>query len=375
MVIRKDKNGKYMVDVSNGFDPITNKQKRFQKKNISTKEEAIQIEMNARLFKLNDISKSDNLTIDNLFNLMLKENIKEDVKQSYVSSQQYNFKAHIQPYFEHSTIKKVQRDDIIKFRDYLQSNEKKLSNNTVNKIMILLKKIFDSAIKVDLITDNPCLHLKKLKVDKKKMQFWTITEYKDFINSIDDKDKHYKYLFTTLFFTGMRIGEALALTWNDINFATGEINVTKTTSIIRGETIISEPKTKASIRRITINRKLVDELFFWKEKQQHILESYLMTVDNNTQVYQFQPKATNKDMVHKKFKYYLKKNPHIKVIRIHDLRHSHVALLINLSNGREEYDTIKERLGHSSITTTIDTYSHLYPNKQKSVSDPLDDFF
>lgn len=173
----------------------------------------------------------------------------------------------------------------------------------------------------------------------------------------------------------MRIGEALALTWNDINFATGEIHVTKTTSIIRGETIISEPKTKASIRRITINRKLVDELFFWKEKQKHILESYLMEVDNNTQVYQFQPKATNKDMVHKKFKSYLKKSPHIKVIRIHDLRHSHVALLINLSNGREEYDTIKERLGHSSITTTIDTYSHLYPNKQKSVSDPLDDFF
>lgn len=51
-----------------------------------------------------------------------------------------------------------------------------------------------------------------------------------------------------------------------------------------------------------------------------------------------------------------------------------MAILIDSSNGREEYDTI-ERLGHSSITTTIDTYSHLYPNKQKTVSDPLDDLF
>ena len=48
-------------------------------------------------------------------------------------------------------------------------------------------------------------------------------------------------------------------------------------------------------------------------------------------------------------------------------------MLIDLSNGRERYDTIKERLGHSSRTTTIETYSHLYPNKQKTVSDPLDD--
>ncbi|MGY3779523.1 tyrosine-type recombinase/integrase [Isobaculum melis] len=100
-----------------------------------------------------------------------------------------------------------------------------------------------------------------------------------------------------------------------------------------------------------------------------------MELDNEIQVFQFQPKRTNKDMVHKKFKQYLKKNPKLRPIRIHDFRHSHVALLIHLSKGREEYDTIKECLRHSSITTTIDTYSHLYPNKQRSVSDPLDDIF
>ncbi|WP_206538309.1 tyrosine-type recombinase/integrase [Listeria floridensis] len=59
-------------------------------------------------------------------------------------------------------------------------------------------------------------------------------------------------------------------------------------------------------------------------------------------------------------------------MRIHDFRHSHVALLIH--NG-EDYTVIKERLGHSSITTTIDIYSHLFPNKQKSIADRLEDFF
>ncbi|CUB21234.1 Tyrosine recombinase XerC [Bacillus safensis] len=60
----------------------------------------------------------------------------------------------------------------------------------------------------------------------------------------------------------------------------------------------------------------------------------------------------------------------LKVIRLHDLRHSHVALLIDQG---EEYRTIKERLGHASIRTTIDVYGHLFPNKQKSMADKLDD--
>ncbi|TFJ40467.1 hypothetical protein CKN73_09145 [Carnobacterium divergens] len=377
MAIRKDKNGKYIVDISNKFNPITGERRRYIRRNIKTKEEAIQIEIDSRLFKFNDISKNDILTIDNLFHIMQAENKKEEQKQTYLSTQEYNYSAHIKGYFMAANIKQIQFEEIEQFREYLKIKKapNNLSNNTINKIMILLKKIFDTAVRLRYIKENPCMHLKKLKIEKKKMEFWTVSEYKKFISTIKSEDSHYKYLFMTLFFTGMRIGEALALTWDDIDFSRLEINIDKTTSIVRGQTIISEPKTKSSIRSVTINKKLAETLVEWKNSQNKLLNSYLIDVNDSIQVFQFKPKLTNKDMVHKKFKAYLKINSDLPIVRIHDFRHSHVAMLIDLSNGREEYDTIKERLGHSSITTTIDTYSHLYPNKQKTVSDPLDDLF
>ena len=69
------------------------------------------------------------------------------------------------------------------------------------------------------------------------------------------------------------------------------------------------------------------------------------------------------------YKKILKRDSNLKKIRIHDFRHSHASLLINQG---EDYLVVKERLGHASITTTIDTYSHLYPSKQKDLADKLD---
>ncbi len=77
-------------------------------------------------------------------------------------------------------------------------------------------------------------------------------------------------------------------------------------------------------------------------------------------------------MIDKKFKQLLARNNQLKKIRIHDLRHSHASLLINQG---EDYLVVKERLGHASITTTIDIYSHLYPGKQKNLANKLDDIF
>ena len=90
------------------------------------------------------------------------------------------------------------------------------------------------------------------------------------------------------------------------------------------------------------------------------------------QIIQSTPITVTKNMIDKKFKQILERDEDLKKIRIHDLRHSHASLLINQG---EDYLVVKERLGHASITTTIDTYSHLYPSKQKSLANKLDDIF
>lgn len=86
--------------------------------------------------------------------------------------------------------------------------------------------------------------------------------------------------------------------------------------------------------------------------------------------YKSSPIIITKNAIEKQYKKILERDNTLKMIRIHDFRHSHASLLINQG---EDYLVVKERLGHASITTTIDTYSHLYPSKQKDLADKLDD--
>ena len=112
-------------------------------------------------------------------------------------------------------------------------------------------------------------------------------------------------------------------------------------------------------------------LIDWKVKQKEKLEEFTKNTDE-LQIIQSTPITITKNMIDKKFKQILERSKDLKKIRIHDLRHSHASLLINQG---EDYLVVKERLGHASITTTIDTYSHLYPSKQKTLANKLDDLF
>lgn len=176
-------------------------------------------------------------------------------------------------------------------------------------------------------------------------------------------------MFTVLFFTGLRLGEALALTWQDIDFTSNTIHVTKSTYVNKGISHISTTKTKAGTRRIIINKKLSQELETWQKKQAKQLQQFSNDI-TTLQVFQNSPIIITKNAIEKQYKKILERDNTLKKIRIHDFRHSHASLLIN--NG-EDYLVVKERLGHASITTTIDTYSHLYPSKQKDLADKLDE--
>lgn len=127
---------------------------------------------------------------------------------------------------------KLTYEDIYEFREHLRkkrakNSEKKLSTNTINKIMILLKKILDVGIRKGYYTQNPVNQLKKLPIVKPQIKYWTIQEFHQFHKLFTVEEYHLKLLFTVLYFTGMRLGEALALTWEDIDLNINTIFVTK----------------------------------------------------------------------------------------------------------------------------------------------------
>ncbi|MEG3245188.1 tyrosine-type recombinase/integrase [Streptococcus suis] len=376
MAIRKDKNGSgWIVDISNGFDPITLKQRRIIRKGYKTKKEATEAENYLRSVELKERYFGAKITVSMLYELLKEEDSINCRKISYINTQDNNYNRHIKDYFSKvDNVGKLTYEDIYQFREHLkqkvaQNSNKPLNTNTINKIMILLKKIFDVGLRKGYYSTNPVKLLKKLPIEKTKMQFWTVEEFQRFLTLFEPEEYNIKLLFTVLFFTGLRLGEALALTWQDIDFLSNTIHITKSIYVNKGISHISTTKTKAGTRRIIINKKLSQELQHWQQQQKYLLGQF--TSDSLTlQVFQSSPLTITKNAIEKQYKKILERDDTLKKIRIHDFRHSHASLLINQG---EDYLVVKERLGHASITTTIDTYSHLYPSKQKALADKLDD--
>ncbi|MEN2291583.1 site-specific integrase [Enterococcus faecalis] len=374
-MITKKENG-YFVDVSLGIDPISGKQRR-KRLTVSTKKEAQQIESKyLRLYHENKLTTNSDLTLKDIYEIY-EEKYTQNLKPSYKQTQERIFKNYIEPYFKNTQIKLIKKQQIYDFQQFLLTSKPKrketLSNKTINMIIIHLQKLFNVAMKEGLSYENPCNQIDKLKVQKKEINFWTLDEFTTFISHIDKNKPFLKVFYQFAFFTGMRAGEMIALTWSDIDFYNQTVRINKSAKLINGNYVTTTPKTESSNRYITINTKITSMLKKWQEIQPKLLIDNFQNIDSaKLLVFQFNEKHPSSDYYSKQIKKIIAKNDlNLKPIRLHDFRHSHVALLIH---NNEKNTTIKERLGHSSITTTIDTYGHLYPNSQKSMSDKFDNY-
>lgn len=145
-----------------------------------------------------------------------------------------------------------------------------------------------------------------------------------------------------------RVGELLALTSEDIDFENGTVNISKTYYRRNQTDYVTPPKTESSNRKITIPKFLAEEMKDFVDRQ------YGLTPED--QIFPITDRAIQKKMKQKT------EQAKLKPIRVHDLRHSHIALLIE--KGMQPL-VIAQRVGHDSVNTTMNIYGHLYPNKQK----------
>lgn len=218
-----------------------------------------------------------------------------------------------------------------------------------------LSAVFNYAVKYYDLKGNPCAKAGSMGKSKaEEMNFWTKEEFMQFIDSVMDKRQSYM-AFMLLYWTGMRLGEVLALTPADIDFEKRTISITKSYQRLGKQDVITPPKTRKSKRIITIPEFLIADL-----------QDYLSSL--------YEVKDT--DRLLPVTKYYLEhemkrgiKVSGVKKIRVHDLRHSHASLLVEMGFSPLE---IANRLGHEKIETTLNTYSHLYPNKRTVLAEKLD---
>ncbi|MGK0552022.1 tyrosine-type recombinase/integrase [Enterococcus faecalis] len=260
MTVRKDKDkGTWIIDITNGKDPITGEPNRIIKRNIPTCKEAIELENHLRVTQLGDNSFDSSVTtMAMLYELMTEEDKQKHRKESYMATQEYNYNKHIKGDFKKAKIKKLTHRELDRFRSSL--SDKGLSNNTVNKLMIQMKKLLDVAVKHGVLKENSCKQLKKLPVKKKKMDYWTPAEFQEFMTLFTPEEYSFQPFFKVAYLTGMRMGELLGLIWEDIDLRGDYLEVSKTLIHLTGRMVINSPKTVAGNRQITLNHKLANEV-------------------------------------------------------------------------------------------------------------------
>ena len=250
------------------------------------------------------------------------------------------------PAFGSMPINKITPQIVRKWQNALKA-ENTLKPSTLATYHKRLSTLFHFAMKFCGLRSNPAALAGGIGLGGEasaELHYWTREQFDKFITS--GLPPKYIAVFSLLFWTGCRVGEILALTPNDYDTERKLIHITKTAHRRDGKTYTTPPKTAASRRDVTLPTFAA-----------MILEDWIKRTDARSNEILFE---LNKSTVQKEFRRYTDKAG-LPRIRVHDLRHSHASMLINKGVAPK---LIQERLGHASITITLDIYSHLYQNQQ-----------
>lgn len=284
------------------------------------------------------------------YEVYLKD-ISNTIRYNTMRTKKTLFDKYILPYFKGKVMCKIKVPEVIRWQnEILGLGFKETYVRTINNQLFAL---FNHAERYYDLQNNPARKTYAIgNKDAKNIEFWTKEEFDRFISVVDDEVSYLH--FNVLFYTGMRIGEFMAVRLKNIDFDRGHILITDSAQYEKGRYIFTKTKTKKSERKITIPRFLADLI------KEHVEKLYF--IDMEEQVF-----LTTKAFLSKAIKEYAKK-ANVKRIRVHDLRHSHASLLIEQGI---QPNIVQERLGHEKIETTLKTYAHLYPNKQYHLAEFL----
>lgn len=242
-------------------------------------------------------------------------------------------------------------------RKMINSSGEPLSQGYLKTIHNQLSALFNHAIKIYGLRLNPASTVGNMgKEERKEMSYWTVEEYSKFSDEMMDKPISY-YAFQMLYWTGIRVGELLALTAGDFDFKNNMLTINKSYQRLHGEDVITTPKTEKSNRTIKMPQFLCDEM------QEYLKMFY--SPNNSDRIFPISKSYLHHEMDRGS------KAVGVKRIRIHDLRHSHVSLLINQGY---QAAAIADRVGHETVEIT-DRYTHIYPSKQNEMANTLDELW
>lgn len=275
---------------------------------------------------------------------------------------------------------RIDENSAQKICDYLQldmnkyfnlvSGKKALAPASISKYHRIISSMMTAAVQWQYIDSNPCFKVKPPKVKRKEAVYLDQEEIIELLECLKTEEPVYQTLISLFIYTGMRRGEAVGLTWKDIDFEHSLIDINKERIYIPGKGVYEDdPKTEGSKRTIKVPMTLMNMLRDWKEEQQAIrirfgdqyfVSDFVFTwIDGN---------PLHPDTVSKWFRDFIDKNGLPKV-HIHSLRHTNASILI--ANG-VDIKTVSKRLGHANIQTTGNIYTHQIRSADELASETIE---
>lgn len=422
--ITKRKNS-YRVSVSNGrrpdgsqiietatFRPDPNKT---EKQNLKALEIfAFEFEQKVRSGKYLDGEK---LTFQAFTEIWQQEYALQHLEASTLQLYNNLLRLHILPVIGNIKLAKLQPNQLNKLYNTLATERKDgkeggYSTKTIKHVHNIISAIYSSAVKWNIVLDNPCDRVEPPKQASagEKIKYFTIEQTRIFLDlltkdyqttcrahdRVDDTGKSYhvaeysetrhipiqfRLFFLLAIYGGMRRGELIALEWSDIDFTANSISITKSTTLVNSKPITKAPKTRTSVRTITVPKSVMNVAREWKKEQlqyrmalgsQWIGENHVFIQWNGKQMYPDTPYTTFKRIIRRYNETVKNEAEKLPDIPLHGLRHTSATLLISQN---VDVRTVSGRLGHAQTSTTMDIYSHALKKLDEKASNALDDLF
>lgn len=328
------------------YTDYTGEKKQKLKRGFKLQREAKEWERNF----LEHMQGTPDMTFQTLYDHYM-EDITYRLRSSTVSNKESRFRSAILPYFKEKPINQITAADIRKWQN--EQIAKGYSQNYLKIIDADLVTILNFAVNYYNLPVNPCNKVKSMGKIERSMNFWTLNQYKAVVSVADHPT--FKMMLQMLFYSGVRIGELLALTIKDCDFENNTINIDKTLYHANRKRIATPPKTENSVRVVSMPAAIMDDLkayidrIYKPQDDDRIFTITSVTFRRNLEKYA--------------------KIAGVPAIRAHDLRHSHVSLLIELGFSPH---LIADRIG-DTVQMVNNTYGHLYPNKQNEVAKRLEE--
>ena len=365
----------YMFQLYLGKDEITKKDRYTTRRGFKTKKEAeiAQARLKTEIAD-NGLLNTDITTFKEIYDLWY-EGYQHTIKESTLLVNQHIFNLVLDKLGD-MQLKKI---TLPYCQKVINGYSKIFSLAVLKKIKIYGSMIFDYAVKMKVIYNNP---MKDVLLPKKedditsddKDKYYSKEELRQFLKLVDnEQDIKLTAMFRVLAYTGIRKGELQALNWSDVDFTNNTININKTLALNTAKKVVVQaPKSKSSIRNISIDEQTANILKHWKIKQKEIFLIIGTRFKKNQSC--FTEEVTNSylylNFMNANLKRICKKND-FKLIKVHGFRHTHCSLLFESGFTIQE---VQDRLGHSDLKTTMSIYAHVTEKQRDNMADKFAKF-